>query len=85
MKTAKIDLSEILSSLHTDINALGISNEQFKNSHVVTDVLEKIMDLHEVISVKEGKKKEDICILCEEIYPCETVEIIFNGFGYSIK
>jgi hypothetical protein len=80
------ELDEVINKVSIDISDVeSYAILSFGAATKASAILQKILELHEVITDKEDKKKEDICLLCEESYPCETVEIIFNGFEYSRK
>jgi hypothetical protein len=76
---------EMMNQLNMDIDSFhwsvkGLSNDVDK----MTSAIKGVLELHEIISVKENKIKKDLCILCEETYPCETVGVILRNFGWII-
>ena len=67
-----------IDSFHWDVKCLSHDVDK------MTSAIKGVLELHEIIPVKENKIKEDLCILCEETYPCETVGVILRNFGWII-
>jgi hypothetical protein len=72
------ELETVIENL--DAQSQGLSYELAK----ATSAIKAVIELHEIISVEEDNEKENICILCEETYPCETVAVILRNFGWLI-
>ena len=78
-------LNEMMHDLDMDIDRFHSSVKVLSNDvDKMTSAIKAVLELHDIISVKEDKIKKDLCILCEETYPCETVGVILRNFGWII-
>ena len=78
-------MDEMMNQLNMDIDGFHWSVKALSNNvDKMTSAIKGVLELHEIISVKENKIKKHLCILCEETYPCETVGVIFRNFGWII-
>ena len=78
-------LNEMMHDLDMDIDRFHSSVKVLSHDvDKMTSAIKGVLELHEIIPVKENKIKEDLCILCEETYPCETVGVILRNFGWII-
>jgi len=78
-------INEMMHDLDMEIDRFDWSVKHLSHDvDKMTSAIKGVLELHDIISVKENQIKKDLCILCEETYPCETVGVILRNFGWII-